>query len=142
MLIQLAPGKHLVRIHLMATCYRGNGRSGFEGFAHYREFLLDGAAPALFRLGQNLNGFYIGARLKHRRKTTSKFKRYLVSGFRRGRPTRTIDLRSFKRLIWKRLTLSAIVGRFFIWRKRNWPEPKRSGRPPFDRLARELLICS
>jgi hypothetical protein len=92
MLIQLAPGKHLVRIHLMATCYRGNGRSGFEGFAHYREFLLDGAAPALFRLGQNLNGFYIGARLKHRRKTTSKFKRYLVSGFRRGRPSLRISV--------------------------------------------------
>ncbi|WP_026225499.1 hypothetical protein, partial [Paraburkholderia tuberum] len=40
---------------------------------------------------QNLNGFYMGARLKHRRKTTLKFKRYLVSGFRRGRSNREQD---------------------------------------------------
>jgi hypothetical protein len=39
-------------------------------------------------------------------------------------------------------TSSAIVGRFFVWHMRNWPEPKRSGRPRFDRRARESLICS
>jgi hypothetical protein len=48
----------------MAAGYPGNARAGLEGLTHYREFLLNRATPALFRLGQNLNGFYIGARLK------------------------------------------------------------------------------
>lgn len=64
----------------------GNGCSGLEGLAHYRKLLLDRAPPALLGLGQNFNRFHVRARLKRRRNTTSKFKRYLVSGFHGGRP--------------------------------------------------------
>src|ERR1700761_2269584 len=71
----------------MTTGNSGNACSGLEGLAHYRELLIDGAPAALFGLGQNFNRFHVRAGLKHRRKTTSKFKRYLVSGFRGGRPT-------------------------------------------------------
>src|SRR5580692_9035746 len=84
--MELAPGEHLVCIHLMTTGNSGNGCAGLEGLAHYRKLLLDRAPAALFGLGQNFNGFHVRAGLKHRRKTTSKFKRYLVSGLRRGRP--------------------------------------------------------
>ncbi|MEX3762360.1 hypothetical protein AB3X85_15590, partial [Paraburkholderia phenoliruptrix] len=61
---------------------------------------------ALFGLGQNFNRFHVRAGLKHRRKTTSKFKRYLVSGFRGGRPIGLIAPRNALALV--TITLGAV----------------------------------
>jgi hypothetical protein len=80
-------GEHLVRIHLMTTGNSGDGYSELEGLMHYCELLLDRAPAALFGLGHNFNGINVRAGLKHRRQTTSKFKRCLVSGFRGGGPS-------------------------------------------------------
>ncbi|KVL32081.1 hypothetical protein WS98_21255 [Burkholderia territorii] len=50
-LIELAPGKDLVGIHLMATGNTGNRGAGLESLAHDRELLFDRATAALLRLG-------------------------------------------------------------------------------------------
>ncbi|QKM46758.1 hypothetical protein B7760_00759 [Burkholderia glumae] len=76
----------------MTTGNPGNGGAGLEGLAHDGELLVDGTPATLLGLGQNLDGFDVVTGLKHRRKTTSSFKRYLVSGFRGGQPTHDYQL--------------------------------------------------
>ncbi|KVT31228.1 hypothetical protein WM08_07855 [Burkholderia ubonensis] len=70
-LIELALGEDLVRIHLMATGNPRNRGAGLERLAHDRELLLDRTPAALLGLCQNFDRFYVVVRLKHRQKTTS-----------------------------------------------------------------------